>query len=183
MEIMLTQMESLKKVKKLVVISTLLLTVISNSCNTRKYHKGPSTSFDSKNCIKYTLFYKEKASLISEDALLIVSGRTHVCSTKKIISGVEIKVYNSNKKELIKISSDKNGYFSFKIKPGYYSLTARTSGNTLTIPESYFGDFGNFLEMNMYLSSYPVLINELNDPTLSKEIDKLKKTPPKNKQL
>lgn len=164
-----------KKVKKL-AISLLYLTFIfiTNSCIINRYQKQPNSDFDSRNCVKYTLFYKEKMNGISGDSLL-VTGKTQVCASKKILRWVDIVVYDDSKKEIINISSDEKGNFSFKIKSGYYSLRASCVGYDLQIPKSYFGDFGNALKMNMFLSSHPVMTQEINDPTLSKEIDKLKK--------
>lgn len=161
-----------KKVRKQAVNAIVLLCIfLMSSC---KNTKNFSSKKQEENCIKYTLNYSEKIDSLTQDTVFI-HGITRECSSNKILKGVDITIYDENKKEIKNVSSDINGKFSFKIKLGYYYIIAYRSGNHLQTPITYFGDSGNILEMNMYLASHPVLIYEINDPKLGKEIEKLKK--------
>lgn len=183
MEIKLTPMELFKKAKSSIVISFVLLVLIGiiSSCNSLKYHKVSDSYSGCKNCIKYTFNYKTKIDSLTQDTVF-VSGTTRSCLSNRIIHDVEITVYNELKEEVAKVSSNKNGKYSFKVVSGYYYLIAHSSPNSLILPITYFGDFGNILEMNLYLASAPILADGIYDPKLRKEVEQLKKKLKKEKK-
>jgi len=58
--------------------------------------------------------------------------------------------------------------------PGRYIIKVLAISGQLETPITYLGDGGNFLRMDLYLSTHVVLINELNDPKLRRELRRLR---------
>jgi len=98
-----------------------------------------------------------------------------ICATNAIVPFTEISVLNDGTSEEIKVVSDRKGRFSFKLIPGYYTIKVLAISGQLETPMTYLGDGGNFLRMDLYLATHEVLINEMRDPRLRKELKKLRK--------
>jgi len=149
----------------------------TSSCGAVKKDTGALVKHNpERNCIKYTLNYATDNRNIERTLdTLFVWGTTRVCATNTVMPFVEIIVLDDDASTETKTISDRKGQFSFKLRHGFYSITADAPTAQLEIPVTYLGHDGNVLNMDLYLATHEVLINEMDDPKLRKEIEELKK--------
>jgi len=129
-----------------------------------------------KNCVKYALNYTtdERIAERTRDTLF-VRGRMRICATNAIVPFTEISVLNDGTSEEIKVVSDRKGRFFVQTDPqvlyhkgfGYFGPI----GNT----HDLFGRWRQFSRYGLYLATHEVLINEMREPRLRKELKKLRK--------
>jgi len=175
MTIMLPRTARFKKAKKQVVklFFAYVVGCATVSCGSIKKNIKHRPE---RNCIKYTLNYAtdDRDAELTLDTLF-VRGITRLCATNAVVPFVEIIVSDERGSDMIKVISDQKGRFLFKLKPGFYSMTASSVSGRLAIPTTYMGHDGNVLKLDLYLATHEGLINEMDDPKLIRELKRLKK--------
>ena len=153
----------------------ILITILISSCtSTRKNIELNIENIPVKDCAKYTFQYSDDKKNPNDVDSVIIYGNVRICATDKIAPFAQITVKEENTLKKIDYKTDEKGRYYLKLKSGYYTISVFTSGGHLDIPLTYFGDYGNKLELDMYLRSHPVHIHEMNDKKLRKEVEELK---------
>ena len=173
---MLIQMDKHKKVVNWIVTNRFLFFIASGllliSCHTKIIVNRNDNDIIKNNCSGFTLNHTTKYQQIPDSVILY--GKIKICATGMRVANSTILITHDSGTEF-KTQTDKNGNYKIIIREGFNKIRVDGSSSYIEIPSTYLGIFGGCIEMDMNLMSVISIVNEMNDKSLKKEVEKLRK--------
>lgn len=142
------------------------------SCHTTKVVSRNEHEIIKNNCSGFTFNHTNKYEQIPDSVILY--GTIKICATGNRVAHSTILIAHDSGEEF-KTKADKNGTFKITIKEGFNKIRVDGGAAYIDIPYIYMGIFGGCIEMNLDLMDVVSIVNELNDTSLKKEVEKLRK--------
>jgi len=147
--------------------------ILAISCSSIRNHAGADSDERkiTKDCGRFSTKHSYDRTL-SPDTVYI-KGRLRKCQSNEIIKYGGVSFKNRNGDTFI-ANVDKRGFYKIALTPDLYDVSFGSIDSRLDVPDLEIGQYGNVLILNASTKEIVVFINELKDPKLEKEIEKLK---------